>query len=77
MAPCIFDKLCGVGVAGGGGEKTKELKGFMRFLGAVVSQFSIGMVCCTITAINFGYFIALKLEEPFGSPLNPRLRAKC
>ena len=48
----------------------------MRFLGAVVSQFSIGMVCCTKTAINFGYFIALKLEEPLGSPLNPRPRAE-
>ena len=52
---------------GGGGEKTKELKGFVRFLGAVVSQFSMGMVCCTRTAINYGYFIAIRrvFREPF------------
>ena len=49
---------------GGGGrerererERTKELKGFVRVLGAVVNQFSMGMVCCTRTAINYGYFI--------------------
>ena len=53
MAPCISDKR-------GGG--IKELKGFMRFLGAVARQFSIGMVCYTRTAINYGYFIALTLE---------------
>ena len=36
MAPCISDKQ---------GEKTTDsLKGFMRFLGAVARQFSIGMV---------------------------------
>ena len=39
----------------------------MRFLGAVVSQFSMGMVCCTRTAINYGYFIAIRrvFREPF------------
>ena len=31
----------------------------MRFFGAVVNQFSMGMVCCTRTAINYGYFISL------------------
>ena len=73
MAPCIFDKL-----GGGGGEKTKELKGFVRVLGAVVSQFTMGMVCCTRTAINYGYFIAIRrvFRESFGSPLNPRPQAK-
>ena len=44
-------------------------------LGAVVRQFFIGMVCCTN-----GYFIALKslmrIEESFGSTLNPRPRAQ-
>ena len=45
-------------------EKTKELKGFKWFLGAVVRQFSVGMVC----------FIAL--EESFGSTLYPRPRAQ-
>ena len=48
----------------------------MRFLGAVVRQFSIGMVCYTKTAINNGYFIALILEESsdilFGS-MSPNL----
>ena len=35
-----------------------------------------GMVCYTRTAINYGYFIALTLEESFGSTLNPRPRAQ-
>ena len=50
---------------GGGG--TNELKVFVRFLCAVVSQFSMGMVCCTRTAINYGYFIAIRrvFREPF------------
>ena len=43
--------------------KTTELKGFMRFLGAVARQFSIGMVCYTRTAINYGFFIAFTLNE--------------
>ena len=62
----------------GGGEKTKELKGFVRVLGAVVSQFSMGMMYCTRTAINYGYFIAVRrvFRESFGSPLNPRPQAK-
>ena len=47
--------------------KTTELKGFMRFLGAVARQFSIGMVCYTGIAINYGYFIALTLEESSGA----------
>ena len=34
MAPCISSKQ-------GGGEKTKELNVFMRFLGAVVMQVSL------------------------------------
>ena len=48
-------------------EKTKELKGFVRVLGAVVNQFSMRMVCCTRTAINYGYFIATRrvFREPF------------
>ena len=46
MAICISDKQ------GGGG--TTELKGFMRFLGAVARQFSIGIVCYTRTEINYG-----------------------
>ena len=52
---------------GGGGGATKELKGFVWFLGAVVSQFSMGMVCCARTAINYGYFIAVRrvFREPF------------
>ena len=50
---------------GGGG--TTELKGFMRYLGAVARQISIGMVCYTRTTINFGYFIALILEESSGA----------
>ena len=63
MAPCI---LISGGRGGGGGEK-KELKGFVRVLGAVVNQFSMGMVCCTRTAINYGYFIATRrvFREPF------------
>ena len=50
---------------GGGG--TNELKVFVRFLCEVVSQFSMGMVCCTRTAINYGYFIAIRrvFREPF------------
>ena len=61
-----FDKR-GKRGAGGGGEKTKELKGFVRILGAVVSQISMGMVCCTRTAINYSYFIAIRrvFREPF------------
>ena len=53
----------------GGGEKI-ELKGFVRVLGAVVNQFSMGMVCCTRTAINYGYFIAARrvFWEPFEPP---------
>ena len=43
--------------------KTKELKGCMWFLGAVARQFSIGIVCYTRAAINYGHFIALTLEE--------------
>ena len=39
----------------------------MRYLGAVERQFSIGMVCYTRTTINFGYFIALILEESSGA----------
>ena len=57
MAPCIL-----ISGGGGGGEK-KELKGFVRVLGAVVNQFSMGMpgmVCCPRTAINYGYFIATR-----------------
>ena len=27
----------------------------------------VGMVCCTRTAINYGYFIALTLEESSGA----------
>ena len=50
----------------GPGEAT-ELKGFMRYLGAVARQFSIGMVCYTRTTINYGYFIALILEESSGA----------
>ena len=62
-------------MGGGGGGGAKELKGFVRFLGAVASQFSMGMVCCTRTAINYGYFIAIRrvfLEpfEPSASGLN-------
>ena len=53
MAPCISDKQ---------GDGTTELKGFMWILGAVARQYSIGIVCYT-TAINYGYFIALTLEE--------------
>ena len=58
-----FDKR---GWGGGGGEK-KELKGIVRVLGAVVNQFSMGMVCRTRTAINYGYFIATGrvFREPF------------
>ena len=57
MALCFSDKQ-----GGGGGGGTTELKGFMRFIGAVARQFSIGMMCYTRTAINYGYFIALTLE---------------
>ena len=40
-----FDKRGGGGGGGGGRDrKTKELKVFVRFSGAVVSQFSMGMV---------------------------------
>ena len=49
------------------GKKTTELKGFMWFLGGHARQFSIGMVCYTRTAINYGYFIALTLEESSGA----------
>ena len=66
MAPCILISGGGGGRAGGG-EKTKELKGFVRAFGAVVSQFSMGMMWCTRTAINYGYFIAIRrvFREPF------------
>ena len=63
MVQCISDKQWG----GGEGWETTELKGFMRFLGAVARQFSIGMVYYTRTAINYGYFIALTLEESSGA----------
>ena len=49
------------GGGGGGGGATTEFKGFMRFLGSVARQFSIGMVCYTRIAINYGYFIAITL----------------
>ena len=39
----------------------------MRFLGAVVRQFSIVIVCCTRTATNYGYFIAFTLDESSGA----------
>ena len=39
----------------------------MRFLGAVARQFSIGTMCYTRTAINYGYFIAFTLEESSGA----------
>ena len=39
----------------------------MRFLGAVARQFFIGMVCYTRTAINYGYFISLTIEESSGA----------
>ena len=39
----------------------------MRFLGAVTRQFSVGMVCYTRTAINYGCLIALTLEESSGA----------
>ena len=57
-----FDKR---GWGWGGGDK--KLKGFVRVLGAVVNQFSMGIVCCTRTAINYGYFIATRrvFREPF------------
>ena len=38
----------------------------MRILGAVARQYSIGMVCYTRTAINYGYFIALTLDLCLG-----------
>ena len=47
--------------------ETTELKGFMRFLGAVASEFSNRIVCYTRTAINYDYFIALTLEESSGA----------
>ena len=55
------------GGGGGGWGGAKELKRLVRFLGAVVSQFSMGMVCCTRIAINYGYFIAIRrvFREPF------------
>ena len=49
---------------GGGGDNRK---GFMQFLDVVARQFSIGMVCYTRTAINYGYFIALTLKESAGA----------
>ena len=61
MAPLISR------VGGGAVGEATELKGFMRFLDAVARQFSIGMVCYTRTAINYGYFIALTLEESSGA----------
>ena len=57
--------MCVWGGGGGGGEK-KELKGFVRVLGAVVNQFSMGMVCCTRTAINYVYFIATRRGSASG-----------
>ena len=62
----------------GGGRENKRIKGICEGLGAVVSQFSMGMMCCTRTAINYGYFIAVRrvFRESFGSPLNPRPQAK-
>ena len=63
-----FDKRgWGGGGVGGGERERKELKGSVRVLGAVVNQFSMGMVCCTRTAINYGYFIATRrvFREPF------------
>ena len=57
MALCISDKQ----------GTTTELKGFLRFLGAVARQFSIGMVCFTRTAINYGNCIAFTLEESSGA----------
>ena len=39
----------------------------MLVLGAVARQFSIGMVCYTRTAINYGYFIAYTFEESSGA----------
>ena len=67
MAPCIFDKRGGGGGGGGGGRENKRIKGICEGLGAVVSQFSMGMMCCTRTAINYGYFIAVRrvFREPF------------
>ena len=63
MALCISDKQRW----GGGGNN--RIKGFYKcgFFGAVARQFSTGMVCYTRTAIYYGYFIALKLEESSGA----------
>ena len=48
----------------------------MRFSGAVVSQFSMGMECYTRTAINYGFFIAIRrvFWEPFELTLGLRLK---
>ena len=64
MAPCISDKQGGRRRGGGGcGGGGNTIKGVYAVLGAVARQFSIGMVCYTRTAINYGYFIALTLEK--------------
>ena len=51
----------------GGGRGDSRMKGVYAVLGAVERQFSIGMVFYTRTAINYGYFIALTLEESSGA----------
>ena len=50
-----------------GGGREKRIKGICASFSAVVNQFSMGMVCCTRTAINYGYFIATRrvFREPF------------
>ena len=56
-----FDKRGGVAGGGGGGEN-KRIKGIcLSFRCGCQSVFhGTMMVCCTRTAINYGYFIATR-----------------
>ena len=60
MAPCISDKQ-------GENNRTKGVYAVFRCGNWVARQFSIGMVCYTRTAIDYGYFIAFTLEESSGA----------
>ena len=63
-----FDKR-----VGGGGQKTKELKGFVRFY--VRLSVSFPWEWCVVQEQRSTMVILLQLEESFGSPLNPRPQA--
>ena len=67
VAPCIFDKQ-GVGVVV---EKTKKLKGFMRFLGAVVQSVFHGNGALYKNSDQLWLFYCIKIRRVFREHFEP------